>query len=106
MFVIVAFGLLTLAVAAFYAARPDRQHEGMLDWMSRAVLWSTLAGLASDIGATCHTTFGIEDGNARARLTTQGVAESMSPAVMGMAFLAVIAFLAAIGRRRLDARRE
>lgn len=106
MFVIVAFGLLVLASAGFYAALPDGRHEGFLKWMSRAVLWSTLAGLASDIGATCHYACTIQDANERSRTITEGVAESMSPAVMGLAFLALTAFLTAVGRRRLDARGE
>jgi hypothetical protein len=106
MFVIVAFGLLTLASAGFYAARPDRRHEGFLEWMSRAMLWSILAGLASDVGTTLHYTCTIQDANERSRTITQGVAESMSPAIMGFALLAVTAFLTAVGRRRLDARQE
>lgn len=105
MFVIVGFGFLTLASAAFYAARPSGAVDGFLKWMSRAVLWSTLAGLASDLGTTCHYTARIEDAGERARATLQGVSESMSPPIMGFAFLAVAAFLAAIGRRRMDARR-
>jgi hypothetical protein len=106
MFVIEVFGLITLGSACFYAARPDGRHEGFLKWMSRAVLWSTLAGLASDVGATCHHTFTLQDANERSRAITEGVAESMSPPIMGFALLAVIAFLTAVGRRRLDARQE
>jgi hypothetical protein len=106
MFVIVAFGVLAVASAAFYAARPDGRREGFLAWMSRAVLWSTLAGLASDLGATCQFVTSLPDADERARAASEGFAESMSPAVMGFALLAVTAFLAAIGRQRLDARRE
>jgi hypothetical protein len=106
MFVIMAFGLFTVASAGFYAARPDIRHEGFLEWMSRAVLWSTLAGVASDLGTTCHAACAIQEANERSRTITEGAAESMSPAIMGLAFLAVAAFLAAVGRRRLDARRE
>lgn len=105
MFVIVGFGFLTLASAAFYAARPSGAHEGFLKWMSRAVLWATLTGIASDLGTTCHYTARIEDAGDRARTTLQGISESMSPAVMGFAFLALAAFLGAVGRRRMDARR-
>lgn len=106
MFVIVAFGALAVASAAFYAARPDGRREGFLAWISRAVLWSTLAGLASDLGATCQFVTSLTDADERARAASEGFAESMSPAVMGFALLAVTAFLAAIGRQRLDARRE
>jgi hypothetical protein len=104
MFVIVVFGMLTLGSAGFYAARPDGRREGFLRWMSRAMLWSILAGLASDIGATCHFTRTMSDPDERSRTVMQGLAESMSPAIMGFSLLAVAAFLTAVGRRRMDAR--
>jgi hypothetical protein len=104
MFVILLFGVVALATAAFYAARPDARHEGFLKWMSRATLWATLAGVASDVGATCHATCQVLEPDERARMTTEGIAESMSPLVMGFALLALAAFLGAVGRRRLDAK--
>ncbi len=102
MFVIMAFGVLTVASAAFYAARPDGRREGFLRWMSVAILSSTLVGVASDVGATFRFTCAIQDADQRSRTVLEGMAESMSPAVMGFAFLAVAAFLTAVGRRRLD----
>ncbi len=104
MFVILLFGAITLATAGFHAARPDARHEGFLRWMSAAVLWSSLAGVAADFGATFHATCHIEDANQRGMITLEGLAESMSPLVMGFVMLALAAFLVAIGRRRLDAR--
>ena len=104
MFVILLFGFVALASAAYFAARPDGKHEGFLKWMSRAVLWSTLAGITSDFAAVFHYTTNITDADERGRTILQGAAESMSPAVMGFVFLSLTAFLAAIGRRRLDAK--
>lgn len=105
MFVILLFGALALATGAYHAARPDERHEGFLKWMSMATLWATLAGVASDFGATFHFTTRIEDDSERARTVLEGLGESMSPLVMGFALLALAAFLGAIGRRRLDAKR-
>jgi len=104
MFVILLFGCIALATAAYHAARPDTRHEGFLKWMGRAVLWSTLAGVASDAGTVFHATCHIMDDSERWRVTTEGLAESMSPLVMGFVMLSLVAFLTAIGRRRLDAR--
>ena len=105
MFVILLFGVIAMATAAFHAARPDERHEGFLKWMCKAVLWSTLAGVSSDVGTTLHATCQIMNDSERARTTTEGLAESMSPLLMGFAMLAIAAFLGAIGRRRLDAKR-
>jgi len=105
MFVILLFGALSLGTGAYYAARPDERHEGFLKWMSRATLWATLAGVASDFGATFHYTARIEEDGERGRTVLQGLAESMSPLVMGFVLLSLAAFLGAIGRRRLDAKK-
>ncbi len=105
MFVILLFGALSLATGAYYAARPDARHEGFLKWMSWATLWSTLAGVASDFGATFKATTQIENDSERGRIVLEGLAESMSPLVMGFVLLSLAAFLAAIGRRRLDAKK-
>jgi Flp pilus assembly protein TadB len=105
MFVILLFGAIALATAALHAARPDARREGFLKGMARAVMWATLAGAASDLGTTWQFTSKIVDDTERSRTTLEGLAESMSPLIMGFVILAIVAFLAAIGRRRLDARR-
>jgi hypothetical protein len=105
MFVILLCGLVALATAAYFAARPDARHEGFLKWMSRATLWSTLAGLSSDIATTLFQTVEIVEPNERARVVQEGFAESMSPCIVGFALLALVALLSAVGRRRLDAKK-
>jgi hypothetical protein len=105
MFAVVLFGLVALATAAYYAARPDAQHEGFLTWMSRATFWSVVTGMASNFATTFHYAYGIEDANERSRTITLGCGESLSPAIMGFAFLTLVALLTAVGRRRLDGRR-
>jgi len=105
MFMVVGLGLVALATAAFYAARPDAKHEGFLKWMSRAVLWSILAGMCSDLATVFHATNGIEDTNLRTQITMVGAAESLSPGIMGFVLLSLVAMLTAVGRRRLDSRK-
>ena len=105
MFMILLLGFVALATAAFYAARPDARHEGFLKWMSRAVLWSILAGMCSDMATVFHATNAIEDTSLRTQITMVGAAESLSPGIMGFVLLALVAMLTAVGRRRLDARK-
>ncbi len=105
MFAVVGFGFVALATAAYYAARPDAQHEGFLKWMSRATLWSVVSGICSDLATTFHYACQIDDANQRTRIVIEGSAESLSPGILGFAFLALVALLTAVGRRRLDARR-
>jgi hypothetical protein len=105
MFVIVLFGFVALATAAFHAARPDARHEGFLKWMSRATFWSILVGFCSDFATTFHYACHLEDANERSKIVIEGSAESLSPGIVGFAFLALVALLTAVGRRRLDARK-
>jgi hypothetical protein len=106
MFMVLLFGFVALATAAFYAARPDAKHEGFLQWMSRGLLWSILAGICSDLATVFRNTADIEDANQRMQIDHVGVAESLSPGIMGFVLLALIALLTAVGRRRLDARKD
>jgi hypothetical protein len=105
MFAVVIFGLVALAAAAFYAARPDGKHEGFIKWMSRATLWSILAGMCSDFATVFRYVCEMEDWNKRTQTILEGAAESLSPGIMGFVLLSLVALLAAVGRRRLDARR-
>jgi len=111
MFVIVAFGAAGLLTAASHAARPDATREGFIRWISQALVWATLCGIASDFAAVgkylgSDSPLGTAPEQPQlARILLEGFAESMSPAVMGFAFLALIALLAGVGRRRLDAAR-
>ena len=105
MFVVVLFGFISLATAAFYAARPDAKHEGFIQWMSRATLWAVLVGICSDFATVCENINHIVDANERSQILLVGTAKSLSPGIMGFAFLALTAMLTAVGRRRLDARK-
>jgi hypothetical protein len=105
MFAVVIFGLVALATAAFYAARPDAKHEGFVKWMSRATLWSILAGMCSDFATVFDVVCQIDDWNQRSKILLEGSAESLSPGIMGFVLLSLTALLTSVGRRRLDARK-
>ena len=102
MWVLLAFGLANVVVAALYAARPARG-LGLVAGLSGTTLATTLMGVCMDLGAVGHHI------NERweqyvdyppARAVMQGVAESMSPAIVGFAVLAMVALLVGVGRAR------
>jgi uncharacterized membrane protein len=103
MFFVVGFGAIALGAAFWHALRPDARHEGFIKWMSAATLAAVLNGFCSDLATVAR--FVAEQDMAaeqRTRILLQGFAESMSPGILGFAFLALVALLTAIGRRRLD----
>jgi hypothetical protein len=123
MYYVVGFGFVALGAAAYFAARPTARHEGFIEWMSRALLWAILAGICSDVGTVMREASAkmgeahlrmlgedvvgqVADSETRTRIICEGLAESLSPGIVGFAFLGVVALLAAVGRRRLDAMRS
>jgi hypothetical protein len=106
MFFILGFGLVALAVAGWYASRPAEKHEGFLKGMSAATFFSVLVGLVTDLATVFKFVASKEtDPQQRTRIVFEGLAESMSPGIMGFAILSLVALLYAVGKRRLDARR-
>jgi hypothetical protein len=106
MFFVVAFGAIALGTAFWYALRPDAKHEGFIQWMGRATLWAILNGFCSDLATVAYySAQNAMDPEQRTRILLEGFYESMSPGILGFAFLSLIALLTAVGRRRLDALR-
>ena len=102
MFFILAFGTIGLATSAWYAYRPNARSYAFILWMGLTTLWTTLMGLAACVGATCyHIALAAELSVPlwQAHLI-EGLAESMSPPIMGFAFLAMTSLLTAVGRVR------
>ncbi|MBS2016070.1 MAG: hypothetical protein JST00_24530 [Deltaproteobacteria bacterium] len=109
---ILVFGMAGLLAAFAFAIRAERRIWGFLKTISAAVLFATCSASCADVGATLYNVSDVyEKGepykfrdqpvNPHA-MVIQGLAESTSPGIMGFSFLAVIAMLAAVGRRRLD----
>jgi hypothetical protein len=106
MFVLVGAGLFTLATAFWFAVRPTAEQVGFLKWMSRALVFITLTSVIYDAALVFHAVAGPEvEDEMRTRVLLQGLAESCAPGILGGSFLALIAILAAVGQRRLDARK-
>jgi hypothetical protein len=102
MFFILAFGAIGLATSAWYAYRPNARSYAFVCWMGLTTLFTTLMGVAADIGATCLYMARAAEANAplwQAHII-EGFGESMSPPIMGFAFLAMTSLLTAVGRAR------
>jgi hypothetical protein len=109
MFFVVGFGAIALGTAFWYALRPDAKHEGFITWMNRATLFAIINGICSDLATVAMYVANADpqpDSEQRIRILLQGFYESMSPGILGFAFLALASFLTAVGRRRLDAIRN
>lgn len=105
MLFILALGLVALAGAAAFAARPNLARERFVRRLGVSTLLATMVALASDLGATFHHVGNLETDHAqRIQLTLVGLGESMAPLILGFGILALVALLLAVGRARFDAR--
>ncbi len=100
---ILLFGFVGLAAAGWYAFRPNARSLGFITWIAIATLFSTLMGTAADLGATLFHVARMADTSTspswRADLA-EGLAESMSPSIVGFAFIAMTALITAMGKAR------
>jgi hypothetical protein len=106
MWFILAFGLVALVSAIGYAMRAGSTLRNLMKGMGLATLFATLAALAADVGATCNALAGhrgpeisLEQPHGALILLT-GLAESMSPLIMGFALLALTSMFGAVGAFR------
>jgi hypothetical protein len=103
MWFILIFGGVSLGAAFVFAVRPMARVQQFIVWMGLATLAATLCGVSSDLAATFHAAatkpMSLEE---RVDVAMQGTAESMAPAIVGFAFLSLVALMLAVGKRRLD----
>lgn len=105
---IMGFLLLLGAFAVFtaldFTRRPQLEKLPRLEALSRAIAWAIATGLAADLAAV-GTKIPANPKWAHSPdvhlLLLTGIAESMSPLILGGALLSVIALLTAAGHARL-----
>jgi hypothetical protein len=104
MWFVLAFGLVSLGAAAWFAYRPSRRRLRFIYGMSAATALTSLMGICADLAAVGHHANERWDefSGPIVRVLLQGFAESMSPGVMGFSFLSLVALLTAAGAPRLD----
>lgn len=102
MIFILIVGLVGLTEAALMAARPDRRRLRRLLGYGLALFATTLAGTAAALGAVFHALPAQFADDPKLHLVLlQGLGESMSPGILGFAFIALIALVGGVGAGRL-----
>ena len=96
-------GVLLLGTAGLYLWRPREKRIAILRVLSWSMVFAILCGVTSSIAALMrHVTSNPEWASSpdRALLVMVGLGESMAPAILGFALLAVTWLLVAAGLRR------
>ena len=102
-------GLAALVAAIRFAISPDRRKVGAIACLSLAALASSLLGFAADLAAVCKNTptrFAevFETPVELEKLLLMGLAETLTPLILGFSLLTVIWLVMAVGYRRLAPR--
>lgn len=107
MWVVLALGLATLVTAVLFARKPDERRMSMIRGLNKATVYSVLTAMATDIGAVM---FKVPANPEWAHspdvhlIVMTGIGESLTPAMLGGAFLTLTWLVTAIGMRRLSER--
>jgi hypothetical protein len=104
MWAIVLFGGLSLLLGGRFALRPDKRALPVLAALAVSVLCSIMAGTLADLAAVgvkipAHRQWA--ESPHLPLLVLEGIAESMSPGILGFSMLALVALECAVGLRRL-----
>lgn len=102
---VLVLGLVTLVAAVRFATAPDPRRVGAVAALSVSTLAVSLVGLAAALAAVGHH---LAQNDAAAepllRMVLQGLAEAMSPLILGGSVLTATWIVMAVGYRRLVAR--
>jgi hypothetical protein len=104
MWFILIFGLLALAAAGLFAARPDQRRIETVRALSRATLFSVLTGIVAGlaaVGAQVPARPEWADSPRIHLIVMQGISESLANGVLGFTILSLVWMVMAVGYRRL-----
>lgn len=104
MWFVLLFGALSLVAAAAFAARPDPRRIDAVRSLSVATVFSIAAGIVADLAAVGSKVPAHPEWSVSPKIhliVMQGIAESMTPGVLGFSLLALTWMVMAVGHRRL-----
>ena len=110
MWFLLAFSGLTLVTSARFAARPDSSRLRLAAALGVATLFTTLTTISADLAQVGHHAPDYAARHPEQPFNTvimQGIAESLSPAILGCTVLSLAALIVALGihREALSAKR-
>ena len=103
MWLVLLFGIIAMAAAAFFAWRPDETKIGFIRAMSTTTVFLMVAGFAAGMAMTLHRAAhlpAVDRGDWPVYLMI-GSSESLSAIILGGTLLALVWLITAIGFRRL-----
>lgn len=106
MFVVLFLGLAALVNGGLFAFRPDERRVGTIRALSTATGFSVLAGVTADLATVCHYVPLNPEWSKSPDIhlvILTGIAESLTPAIMGCTMLSLVWLMVAVGHRRLGA---
>lgn len=106
MYAVVGFGVAALVAACLFAWHPRVERLGFIVGMSLAEAFISVAGVAKQIAKVLtFVSHGLEDKGwdtlLATRIVLQGISETMSPVIFGFSFVSLVAFVCAVGFRRM-----
>jgi hypothetical protein len=105
---VLAFGFIAFGSAVLFAWQPQRRGLRLIIGMSLATLFSILSAIAADLATVGHSVnvgwqkYMTDGGHDMVtRIINQGIAESLSPGIIGFTLLSLTWLVASVGLRRL-----
>ena len=105
MWLILLVGIVMLITSISFAWRRAEHKLVMIRPLSVAMVFATLSGICSNLGATVTHIAGrpeLATGAAFSSALLEGIGESLAPAILGFAVLTVCWLIVAVGMRRTD----
>ncbi len=104
MFGVLAFSLAALVAAIRFTLLPEGRRVGAIVCLSVCALLSTVLGFVSDVLAVLQHAPEMAKEGELPQFLLQGLAESLSPLILGFALLIGVWLVMAVGYRRLALR--
>lgn len=102
--IVLLFGIILLGSSARFVWKPNDGHVGFLRGMSTATVFSMGTAVSSNIAMVMWSVPKNDEWGKSPEMpliVMTGIAESLTPAILGFAFLTLAWFMVAVGHRRM-----